>query len=110
MYLTPQTLLKLNYTLTDEEKKEKRLPFASRKGRSVSIDEMLDMLHKKAYTETKARSPEKEENLLQQIAEAMSISALRFFLIRGDISKEIIFDLDEAMDMQGETGTYILYT
>jgi len=31
VYLTPQTLLKLNYTLSDEEKKEKKLPFASRK-------------------------------------------------------------------------------
>lgn len=110
VYLTPQTLLKLNYTLSDEEKKEKRLPFASRKGRSVSIDEMLDMLYKKAHTETKARNLDKDDTWLEQTAEAMSVSALRFFLIRGDISKEIIFDLDEAMDMQGETGTYVLYT
>jgi arginyl-tRNA synthetase len=110
VYLTPQTLLKLKYTLSDEEKKEKRLPFASRKGRSVSIDEMLDMLYKKAHTETKARNLEKDDTWLEQTAEAMSVSALRFFLIRGDISKESIFDLDEAMDMQGETGTYVLYT
>ena len=40
----------------------------------------------------------------------MAISALRFFLIRGDITKDIVFDLDEAMDMQGETWAYILYT
>jgi arginyl-tRNA synthetase len=33
----------------------------------------------------------------------LAISALRFFLIRGDIAKDIVFDLDEAMDMQGET-------
>lgn len=110
VYLTPETLIKLNYLLSDEEKKEKKLPFASRKWRTVSIDEMLDMLHTKAYEETKQRNPDKDENRLNEVAEAMAISALRFFLIRWDISKDIIFDLDEALDMQGETWAYVLYT
>ena len=110
VFLTPQTLINLNYTLTDDEKKEKKLPFASRKWRTVTIDEMLDMLHTKAYTETKQRNPEKDDARFHNVAEAMAISALRFFLIRGDISKDIIFDLDEVMDMQGETWAYILYT
>jgi len=64
---------------------------------------MLDMLHKKAYFETKERNPEKHDVRLDNVAEAMAISALRFFLIRGDITKDIVFDLDEVMDMQGET-------
>ena len=71
---------------------------------------MLDMLHTKAYHETKERNSERDENRLHNVAESMAISALRFFLIRGDITKDIVFDLDEAMDMQGETGAYILYT
>ncbi len=110
VYLTPQTLLNMKFDLSDEEKLEKRLPFASRKWRTVTIDEMLDMLHKKAYRETKERNQEKDDIRLDRVAEAMAISALRFFLIRGDITRDIVFDLDEAMDMQGETGTYILYT
>ena len=64
---------------------------------------MLDMLHTKAYNETKERNPEREDTWLDTVAEAMAISALRFFLIRGDVTKDIVFDLDEAMDMQGET-------
>ena len=64
---------------------------------------MLDMLHAKAYKETKERNSERDEDWLHTVAEAMAISALRFFLIRGDITKDIVFDLDEAMDMQGET-------
>lgn len=103
VYLTPQTLLRLKYNLSEEEQKQKKLPFASRKGRTVTIDEMVDMLHAKAYAETKERNPKKNESRLDAVAEAMAVSALRFFLIRGDISKDIVFDLDEAMDMQGET-------
>ncbi|MCX6822512.1 MAG: arginine--tRNA ligase [candidate division SR1 bacterium] len=110
VFLTPKTLLNMKFKLSEEEKLEKRLPFASRKGRTVTIDDMLDMLHKKAYMETKERNPERDDAWLDKVAEAMAISALRFFLIRGDIMKDIVFDLDEVMDMQGETGAYILYT
>jgi len=48
----------------------------------VNIDEMLDMLHAKAYMECKERSPEKDNIRLDKVAEAIAISALRFFLIR----------------------------
>ncbi|MEI7918743.1 MAG: hypothetical protein WCH65_00575 [bacterium] len=71
---------------------------------------MLDMLHTKAYNETQQRNPEKDNNRLNGVAEALAVSALRFFLMRGDVTKDIVFDLDEVMDMQGETGAYILYT
>lgn len=64
---------------------------------------MLQMLHSKAYFETKERNPGKLDTRLDDVAEAMAVSALRFFLIRGDITKDIVFDLDEALDMQGET-------
>lgn len=103
VYLTPQTLLKLKYTLSIEEQQQKRLPFASRKGWTVSIDEMLDMLHERAYRETKERNPGKLDSRLNEVAEALAVSALRFFLIKGDISKDIVFDIDEVLDMQGET-------
>ncbi len=110
VFLTPKTLLNMKFKLSEEEKLEKRLPFASRKWWTVTIDDMLDMLHKKAYVETKERNPERDDIWLDKVAEAMAISALRFFLIRGDIMKDIVFDIDEVMDMQGETWAYILYT
>jgi len=110
VYLTPKTLLSMKIKLSNEEKAEKRLPFASRKWRTVTIDDMLTMLHNKAYWETRERNPAWDDTQLDEVAEAIAVSALRFFLIKGDITKDIVFDLDEVLDMQGETGTYILYT
>ncbi len=110
VYLTPATLLKLWYHLTEEEKAQKRLPFSSRKWRTVTLDEMLKMLHDKAYFETKARNPEKDDTRLDDVAEAIAIGSLRFFLVKSDIEKDLIFDVDEVLDMQGETWAYILYT
>lgn len=110
VYLTPKTLLNFGYTLTEEEQKEKRLPFASRKWWTVTIDEMLQMLHEKAYRETKERNPERDAERLDDVSEKIAIGSLRFFLIKSDISKDIVFDVDEALDMQGESWAYILYT
>jgi arginyl-tRNA synthetase len=110
LYLTPSTLLSFGYELTEEEKAEKRLPFASRKGRTVTIDEMLQMLHEKAYWETKERNAEKDAEWLDDVSEKIAVGSLRFFLIKSDISKDITFDTNEVLDMQGETGAYIQYT
>ncbi len=110
VYLTPQTLLDSWYKLTDEEKSQKRLPFASRKWWTVTIDEMMETLHQKAYRETKARHPEALDPWLDEVSEKIAIWSFRFFLIRTDISKDITFDLREALDMQGETWAYVLYT
>lgn len=109
VYLTPQTLTKLWYKLTTEELAEKRLPFSSRKWRTVTLDEMLTMLHGKAYRESKERNPEKDDTRLDEVAETIAIGSLRFFLMRSDIDKDLVFDIDEALDMQGETWAYILY-
>lgn len=110
VYLTPMTLEKLGYKLTDEEKSEKRLPFSSRKWWTVTLDEMLEMLHQKAYRETKERNPEKDDVRLDMTADKIAVSSLRFFLIRWDINKDIVFDVDEVLNMEGETGAYVLYT
>ncbi len=110
VYLTPQTLTKLWYKLSSEELAEKRLPFSSRKWRTVTLDEMIVMLHEKAYFESKERNPEKDDIRLDAVAESLAIGSLRFFLMRSDIDKDLIFDIDEVLDMQGETGAYILYT
>lgn len=110
VYLTPQTLTKLWYKLTAEELAEKRLPFSSRKWRTVTLDEMMKMLHDKAYRESKERNSEKDDVRLDEVAEAIAIGSLRFFLMRLDIDKDLVFDIDEVLDMQGETGAYILYT
>lgn len=110
VFLTPKTLLHMKIKLSEEEKQEKKLPFASRKWRTVTIDDMLTLLHDKAYFETKERHPERDDTQLDHVAESLAISALRFFLIRGDITKDIVFDLDEAIDMKWETGAYIIYT
>lgn len=110
VYLTPNTLEKWWFELSDEEKAMARLPFASRKWWTVTMDAMLDLLKQRAYEETKKRNEAVSEEVLQQTAESIAVSSFRFFLTRTDIMKDITFDIDEVLDMEGETGAYVLYT
>lgn len=64
---------------------------------------MMKMLHDKAYRESKERNQEKDDIRLDEVAETIAIGSLRFFLMRSDIDKDLIFDIDEVLDMQGET-------
>jgi arginyl-tRNA synthetase len=58
------------------------------------------MLHDKAYQESKDRNPEKDDNRLHTTAEIIAIGSMRFFLMRSDIEKDMVFDIDEVLDMQ----------
>lgn len=71
---------------------------------------MLDLLRNRAYEETKKRNEDKNETRLSDVAERIAITCFRFFLTKTDISKDITFDIDEVLDMEGETGAYVLYT
>jgi arginyl-tRNA synthetase len=67
------------------------------------MDAMLDLLSQRAYEETKKRNETVSEDLLLATAESIAVSSFRFFLTRTDIMKDITFDIDEVLDMEGET-------
>jgi arginyl-tRNA synthetase len=81
-----------------------------RKGIYINTDTIMDALKKKATEETKKRNPEEREDWVEEVAEAISVAALRFELVKQDPDKIIVFDLEEALRLEGETGPYLLYT
>ncbi|MCP8322598.1 MAG: arginine--tRNA ligase [Candidatus Methylarchaceae archaeon HK02M2] len=82
---------------------------SGRKGIYINADDVLDVLHKKAYEETKKRNLNESEEWLHNTAEKVAVSALRFDLIKQDLDKIIVFDLRESLNLEGETGPYIQY-
>ncbi len=103
--LSKKTADELGITI---EKKE-FIHMSGRKGIYMNADDVLDALHKKAYEETKKRNPDESEEWHHNIAEKVAISALRFDLIKQDLDKMIVFDLSEALNLEGETGPYVQY-
>lgn len=83
---------------------------SGRKGIYVNVDTVLDRLKDKAGAETRRRNPSETDSWVADVAEAVAVSALRYELLKQDPDKMIVFDMDEALEFQGDTGPYLLYT
>ncbi|MDA4123484.1 MAG: arginine--tRNA ligase [Thaumarchaeota archaeon] len=81
-----------------------------RKGTYINADTILDSLRSKAYGETKKRNPEESGDWLANVAEKMAVAAFRFELLKQDPDKMIAFDIESSLELQGETGPYLLYS
>jgi arginyl-tRNA synthetase len=82
---------------------------SGRKGIYVNADYVLDVLHAKAYKEAKTRNPDFSDQQLNKIAEEISISAIRYNMIKQDLDKIITFDIKESLSLEGDTGPYLQY-
>jgi arginyl-tRNA synthetase len=82
---------------------------SGRKGIYVNADYVLDALHTKAYKEAKTRNPDYSDQKLNKIAEEISISAIRYNILKQDLDKIITFDIKESLSLEGDTGPYLQY-
>jgi arginyl-tRNA synthetase len=107
--LTARTAEDLGYVLSDEDKAKNFIEVSGRKGFGVKADDLIDRMIAAARKEVEARHPELEEAERAQIAEAIGVGALRFFLLRFTRNTVIAFDYQDALAFDGETGPYAQY-
>ena len=81
-----------------------------RKGLYINVDTVLAALKAKARAETKKRSPEETDEWIENVAEKLALAAFRFELLKQDPDKMIAFDIEASLELQGETGPYLLYS
>lgn len=94
----------------EELGKTKIVHMSGRRGAYFNVDDVLDLMKKKAIEESKKRNPDMNADELERIGEAIAVSALRYQLVKQSRDKILIFDLDEALKLEGDTGVYLMYT
>ncbi len=84
----------------------------SREGTVVDADdlmqEMVENAQRSAAELGKLEDASEEEK--QQLAEMIGLSALKYFLLKVDPKKRMLFNPEESIDFQGHTGPFIQYT
>ena len=84
----------------------------SREGTTVDADALLDELVATAQEMTRALG--KVEGLTtdeaSKLYEMLGIGAIRYFLLRVNPKKRLLFDPKESIDFQGHTASFIQYT
>ena len=84
----------------------------SREGTVVDADDLIDQMVEKAKTiseslgKTNDYSDAKKNNLYKKIA----LGALKYHILKVDPKKRILFDPNESIDFNGNTGPFIQYT
>jgi len=83
---------------------------SSRRGRFITLDEVMDEAVKRAYEEVSKRSPQLLEEEKQKIANFVGIGAVRYALVEVDPSKPVEFTWDRVLNFEKNSAPYIQYT
>jgi arginyl-tRNA synthetase len=108
--LSPQSLDELGQKVASEDKERDFLEVSGRKGLGVKADDLLDRLEQKAFLEVEKRNPELSADQKTRIACQIATGALRYFMLKFARNSIIVFDFEEALSFEGETGPYLQYT
>jgi len=108
--LSHASLSEIKVELSAEDKDRSFLEVSGRKGIGVKADDLIDRLEEKALAEVAKRNPELEDSAKKQIASQIAGAAVRYFMLKYARNSLIVFDFDEALNFEGETGPYLQYT
>ncbi len=84
----------------------------TREGTVVDADDMVEEMVNVARAKTEELGKVKDftEAELKELYDTLAIGALKFFLLRVDPKKRMIFNPEESIDFHGFTGPFIQYT
>jgi arginyl-tRNA synthetase len=84
----------------------------SREGTVVDADDLIDEMEQTAKEQTEAlgKVNDSTEKELLQLYHTIGMGALKYFLLKVDPKKRLLFDPNESVDFQGNTGPFIQYT
>jgi arginyl-tRNA synthetase len=84
----------------------------SREGTVVDADDLVDGMIQiaKEKTESLGKVDDFTTEQLEKLYDTIGLGALKFFLLRVDPKKKMIFNPEESIDFHGFTGPFIQYT
>lgn len=108
--LSPKSLDELGQKISPEDKQKDFLEVSGRKGLGVKADDLLDRLEHKAFSEVEKRNQDLTSEQINLISRQIATGALRYFMLKYHRNSIIVFDFEEALSFEGETGPYLQYS
>ncbi|HLD84955.1 MAG TPA: arginine--tRNA ligase [archaeon] len=84
----------------------------SREGTVVDADDIMNEMQELAKKEISSREKENKisKKELEERSMAIALSAIKYFMLKVEPSKDILFNPEDAISFEGDTGPYIQYT
>jgi arginyl-tRNA synthetase len=108
--LSPPAAEELGFQISEEDKQKTFIEMSGRKGLGVKADDLLNRLEQNALAEVESRHPEESAAGKAIIAHQLAVGALRYFLLKFTRNTVIVFDFNEALSFEGETGCFCQYS
>ncbi|HYV33408.1 MAG TPA: arginine--tRNA ligase, partial [Candidatus Limnocylindria bacterium] len=81
---------------------------STRKGTTISLQNLLDEAGKRALAIINEKNPELENK--EAVAKLVGLAAIKYFDLSHNRKSEIMFTWDKALSFEGNTGPYLQYT
>ena len=83
----------------------------SREGTTVDADDLIEQVVATAREATQelGKTEGMDDTGLEQLYERLGLGALKFFLLKVDPKKRMLFDPAESVDLHGHTGPFVQY-
>lgn len=81
----------------------------SREGTIVDADDLIDSLHADALKVIKERGRDEEVGNADDVAEKVALGALHYYLLQATPIKDMLFNPEESLSFNGNTGPYLQY-
>ncbi len=84
----------------------------SREGTVVDADDLIDEMVATAekHTEELGKVNDFSKEELEELYETLGLGAMKFYLLRVDPKKRMVFNPEESIDFHGFTGPFVQYT
>jgi arginyl-tRNA synthetase len=83
---------------------------STRAGRYIAADDLMERIEDRAYGEVDKRRTDLDEGKKREIARTVGIGALRYDMVKVSPDKHIVFDFDDALDIEKKGAPFIQYS
>jgi len=83
---------------------------SSRTGNVMTAEQLIEEVKSRVANimqSSRTEVPEKEQ---ESAAEIIAVGAVKYSLLRISLGRDIIFDFDKSLSLQGDSGPYVQYT
>jgi len=80
---------------------------SARRGRVVLFKDVADEAENRVLAEIEQKNPDLPEEKRKEVARQVGLGALAYAMLQVDNNKDIVFDIDAALNFDGHTGPYI---
>jgi len=81
----------------------------SREGTVVDADDLVENLSNLAKQEIISKNREDEVNDLDKTSSSIALSAINYYLLQVDPNRDMVFNPEESISFNGNTGPYLQY-